>query len=271
MRYNSFILGNSCTQAYKCKEWQKYLGNGARAIRFFDNSETIGGICDKLQALDRDNAEIKNILIVADWDSFNAQEPTGCMHAIPPDISPKINPLTYQLKFMQKFMMPNFFFPYLVHKWNKKYLFSDMIHNYGRIRVNITNDAINPNDRMIAKEGNYYWIERNRSFPKRKLQVTATTINHEVESKLKIIRAICQRHHTRVDIVISPDYRLKKINGQDIKILQIYFGKNAVHDFSGYNKFTCDKHNYYDRGHYRPPIGNKIMDIIYKHPTKIRS
>ena len=42
------------------------------------------------------------------------------------------------------------------------------------------------------------------------------------------------------------------------------FGKENVYDFSGINEFTEDYHNYYEAGHYRPLLGNKLLERIYK-------
>ena len=33
---DSYIMGNSCTMAYQCHEWEKYL-HGGRAVRLFGN------------------------------------------------------------------------------------------------------------------------------------------------------------------------------------------------------------------------------------------
>jgi hypothetical protein len=46
--------------------------------------------------------------------------------------------------------------------------------------------------------------------------------------------------------------------------LQGIFGKENVYDFSGINEFTEDYHNYYEAGHYRPLLGNKLLERIYK-------
>ncbi len=50
----------------------------------------------------------------------------------------------------------------------------------------------------------------------------------------------------------------------DREILQGIFGKENVYDFSGINEFTEDYHNYYEAGHYRPLLGNKLLERIYK-------
>lgn len=67
--FDSFIMGNSCTMAYQCHEWEKYL-DGGRAVRLFGNAESIAAISKKLQALERNGAEIKNLLLILDKESW---------------------------------------------------------------------------------------------------------------------------------------------------------------------------------------------------------
>ena len=56
---DSYIMGNSCTMAYQCHEWEKYL-HGGRAVRLFGNAESLAAVCLKLKALDKAGATIKN-------------------------------------------------------------------------------------------------------------------------------------------------------------------------------------------------------------------
>ena len=68
-----------------------------------------------------------------------------------------------------------------------------------------------------------------------------------------------------IRVLISPDYDQKELHPYDRKILQSIFGKENVYDFSGINEFTKDYHNYYESGHYRPSLGNKLLERIYKY------
>ena len=54
---DSYIMGNSCTMAYQCHEWEKYL-HGGRAVRLFGNAESLAAVCLKLKALDKAGATI---------------------------------------------------------------------------------------------------------------------------------------------------------------------------------------------------------------------
>ena len=40
---DSYIMGNSCTMAYQCHEWEKYL-HGGRAVRLFGNAESLAAV-----------------------------------------------------------------------------------------------------------------------------------------------------------------------------------------------------------------------------------
>ena len=206
--FDSFIMGNSCTMAYQCHEWEKYL-DGGRAVRLFGNAESIAAISKKLQALERNGAEIKNLQGV-------------------------INP-------------------------------------YGAIRDAVTNDAINPRERMIRDEGETYWENHKKEF------VKARDCNYrngeyregerflwETQTELlKEIDQICRKHNTSVKIIISPDYNQISINPADVEILKDIFGYENVFDFSGINEYTNDIHNYYERGHYRPILGARLLQKVY--------
>ena len=59
---DSYIMGNSCTMAYQCHEWEKYL-HGGRAVRLFGNAESLAAVCLKLRALDKAGADYRQGII----------------------------------------------------------------------------------------------------------------------------------------------------------------------------------------------------------------
>ena len=81
---DSYIMGNSCTMAYQCHEWEKYL-HGGRAVRLFGNAESLAAVCLKLKALDKAGATIKNLLLIIDKESLhNDRCLTGHSNILPP-------------------------------------------------------------------------------------------------------------------------------------------------------------------------------------------
>lgn len=268
MHFNSFILGNSCTMAFRCAEWEKYLAPGDHAIRLFGNGESIKAISLKLHALDHEGAAIKNVLIILDRTSlsrFNLMN--GYSNILPAAISGR-NPFTVQLEFLQGFTMPDFLFPYLKYRITGS-VEPGMKHMnpYGRIRDPKNNDAFNPREKLIEQEGEKYWENRKKEFPERDgtVALAEPALFQRQRMVLDEIKEVLHRHGTSVRILISPDYNQKELHPDDRKILQSIFGKENVYDFSGINEFTKDYHNYYEAGHYRPLLGNKLLERIYKH------
>lgn len=268
VHFNSFILGNSCTMAFPCAEWEKYLAPGDRAIRLFGNGESMKAISLKLHALDNEGAEIKNVLMILDRTSLSLFSlSNSCSNILPAAVSGD-SPFAVQMVFMQAFAMPDFLFPYL------KYRITGSVepgmkrmNPYGRIRDSRNNDSFNPRDKMIEQEGEAYWENRKKEFPERDgtAVVEEPAIFHQQRVVLDDIVEILRRHDTSVRVIISPDYNQKKLHPDDREILQSIFGKENVYDFSGINEFTEDYHNYYESGHYRPLLGNRLLERIYKH------
>ena len=267
LHFNSFILGNSCTMAFRCGEWEKYLEPGDHAIRLFGNAESMKAISLKLRALDREGADIKNVLMVLDRASLSLFDlMTSSSNVLPAAISGQ-NPLSVQLEFLQGFALPNFLFPYLKYRITGK-VEPNMkrMNPYGRIRDPKNNDAFNPREKLIEQEGEAFWKNRKKEFPDRDGTVTIAepAIFQKQRMVLDEIIEVLHRHGTSVRVIISPDYNQKELHPDDRKILQNIFGKENVYDFSGINEFTKDYHNYYESGHYRPLLGNKLLERIYK-------
>ena len=267
LHFNSFILGNSCTMAFRCGEWEKYLDPGDHAIRLFGNAESMKAISLKLRALDREGADIKNVLMVLDRASLSLFDlMTSSSNVLPAAISGQ-NPFSVQLEFLQGFALPSFLFPYLKYRITGK-VEPNMkrMNPYGRIRDSKNNEAFNPREKLIEQEGEAFWKNRKKEFPDRDGTVTIAepAIFQKQRIVLNEIIEVLHRHGTSVRVIISPDYNQKELHPNDRKILQNIFGRENVYDFSGINEFTKDYHNYYESGHYRPLLGNKLLERIYK-------
>lgn len=266
VHFNSFILGNSCTMAFRCAEWEKYLSPGDHAIRLFGNGESLKAISLKLHALDKEGAEIKNVLMILNRTSLSRLSPlSGYGNVLPAAVSGD-SPFIVQMEFIQAFAMPDFLFPYLKYRITGRVEPGmKRMNPYGRIRDSKNNDAFNPREKMIEQEGEAYWENRKKEFPERVGTVTIaeTAIFQKQRRILEEIREVLRRHHTSVRVIISPDYNQKELHPDDRKILQGIFGKENVYDFSGINEFTEDYHNYYESGHYRPLLGNQLLERVY--------
>ena len=72
------------------------------------------------------------------------------------------------------------------------------------------------------------------------------------------------KHHTKVKIVLSPNFDRNKVNPKDVKYLKSLFGVKNVHDFSGKNIITENVGNYYEDKHFKPYLANSLLEQLYK-------
>ena len=264
--FNSFILGNSCTMAFRCHEWEKYL-DGGRAVRLFGNAESMMAVYKKLLALEHEKADIRNVLLVIDPVSLSKTRLlSGFTNVLPPAVSGD-SELSFQLSSLQAFVSPGFLMPYLRYRLSgRKVLPGKGFNPYGQVRNPMNNDAINPRDKMILDEGEAYWESRAKEFPPRSGEpaVSGQVIYASQEKLLSDIAALFRRNQTKVKIILSPDYSQESANPADTDILRRLFGTENVFDFTGINEYTADIHEYYEQGHYRPCLSNKLMEFIYR-------
>lgn len=270
LHFDSFIMGNSNTMAFKTKEWEKYL-KGGKAMRFFDNAETLDGIRKKLQGIEMVNGNIKNVLLIIDKETLHRyNSPSTFIHELPPAISHE-SEAAFQSKFLVAFFQPNILFPYIDYKIFHTYrpYMCGVINEHGSIKDPHTNDMHNPHDKEIEKMGEQYWVNnRDRFQPRSRLgKVSCSVLCWKDDlNELETISNIIRRHQGQVKVIISPGYKQIAINPADLKKLRNVFGASNVFDFSGVNEFTSDIHNYYEQGHYRPQVGARLLKIIYSRP-----
>lgn len=272
--FNSFIMGNSCTMAYPCREWEKHIGSG-RAMRLSGPAESMMAIYHKLQALDKAGAPIKNILMILDKESLKKyQLKTGYSNILPPAVS-GISNFKFQETFCQAFFYPKFLISYIDYKIFHQYrhYMRGIINPYGAVRDSVTNDVINPRETMIKEKGEAYWKDEASKFenPKdphyrdgRYREARPVLFGNQINLLCKIEKLL-QKHRTFIKIIISPDYNQICINHKDVEMLKSIFGAENIFDFSGINKYTADIHNYYEEGHYRPILGTRILQDVYRN------
>jgi len=267
--YNSFIFGSSRTLAYRPSSWARKLDESDKVFMFDASAESIYGIYTKLKFLDSRNINIKNSLIILcrDVSFLNKANHQGHLFIKDPLTSGE-SEFDFQATFFKAYLNPKFFFSYYVYLNTKKYkpFMAGYIENR-KIRFDPVNNAITILDQEdeITNQTKRYYEVRNKLFYKRgEEQIDSVVeINKEFDYMLSEIKRILVKHKTNYKIVLSPLYEQIKFNPKDLKKLQNLFGEN-VYDFSGKNTFTDKVTNYYEISHYRPIVGDTILNIIYK-------
>ena len=264
--YDSFIMGSSCTKAFQTADWNQYIHG--RPFRFFGNSEGLGDLCLKLQALDRlPNQPVKNLLIVTELSFYEKPHPQpGIMHLMPSEVTGKTM-ASYQATYLQGFLFPKFLLPYLKYKVTGRYDDASRDGRDGNEAVLrwFTRGATLQQEREINEMGEGYWQQKHWTKAlkqTRKVHLNPPVIGADQINKLIQIRDFCRRHQTRLKVIIGPSFDLKQFNAHDLHTMKAILGDSAVYDFSTYEPLR-DYHQYYDPGHYRRCAGQEILRKVY--------
>lgn len=89
---------------------------------------------------------------------------------------------------------------------------------------------------------------------------------HKTIAELKELKNLCDENGIELIVLINPinaiRYRANNINElNEFKYLLVQI--TDYYDFSGINEVTSDNFNYYELSHYRPIVGDKIVDRIF--------
>ncbi len=273
-KYASFILGNSKSLMFLKKEWAKHILD--TGIFHWDASgETLYGVERKLNYLDKEKMDIKNVLVVIDpWSLIKVANRKGHLYVAHYKVTEQ-NYFAFEFECMQDFFDPEF-----LQKWakdmlsvNSKKTEKTNIDKFDNIYCDtFTYDKISNEltyysfDKMLSEnEEKYYQVRiKNKIFYGRDTIVHyhKPYINSAQKVLLNNMNRIFKDHKTNFKIVFSPAYDQLKLDTTDLKYLQGLFGKDHVYDFSGINDLNKDMHNFYDV-HYKAFVANRMMDIIY--------
>ncbi|MHA4843891.1 hypothetical protein ACX0G7_07005, partial [Flavitalea antarctica] len=271
-QYNSYIFGNSRSMYYQVDTWKDLIHTPYQKCYHFDASgESIYGIEKKFQFLASNNAPIKNALIVIDAELLNqASNSAGHIFIKDPIISGQ-NEIVFQLECLKAFFDFKFLTAYLDFKVSgkvKDYMKKDFLLDEKTFYYdNVTNELRQEEyEAIIEKNADSFYFARRGIFYIRDTtqeEVAQQVIRQEQIKLLANIKKILTDNLTNFKIIISPLYNQKKLNSEDLKILNSMFGSNNVHDFSGINEYTNSIYNYYETSHYRPQVAKKLMEIVY--------
>lgn len=268
-QYDSFILGSSRTLAFKPSSWKNYLDEKSKPFMFDASKESIYGIYTKLRFLDTRKIPIKNALILfcRDVTFKEVKNHSGHLFIKHPDVSNE-SKFKFHLEFFKAYLDVKFLFNFYAYKISGDYK-SYMIGYIEKRKITfdkITNEInILDQEKEINESPEKYYQSRKDIFYKRTIEITDNENQIKAEQLffLNQIKVILEKNKTNYKIVLSPLYEQKKFSKKDIKLLKNMFGEK-IYDFSGKNFLTDDKHNYYETSHFRPKVGNLILEKIYQ-------
>jgi hypothetical protein len=268
--YDSYIFGSSRSLAFQTNEWKKYV-NGI-CYHFDASGENLLGINGKFELLKNLNAPIRNCLIICDPHLLGGIQNYETHLLIKhPLISDESN-TSFQYLCISTFFNNKFFIPYLMKRLNLKIpSFLDypaFFDKRGFIYDTCSNDMYFSSVEKQIKEdrdGFYKQYEKMFCIYDTTNKIIAEQVIDVVQTEyLNNILDVLKKNKTNYKIIIYPNYNQNYLNPEDLKILKGIFGDNSVYDYSGVNKFTINKFNYYDSTHCKPNVAEEILKDIYR-------
>lgn len=268
--FNSFIFGNSRSQAYKCGKWSTYLDKDSKAFIFDGSGEGIWGISKKAEYLDELGDTIRNALLVLDRTLLKTTKMNEGHIAIPMPVVSKSSYSKYYLTFLEASLDPKFIISYIdysIFRKYRKYMKLFIVRDEIKPKFNPINCDYSPGyDEVIRVDsiGYYKKLINNGEFYDRPVEKKwkCEITDLEIE-QLKSIKNIFSKHNTKYTIIISPAYDQIPLEDEQLELLNKIFGKENIFNFSGKNKYTENISNHYESWHYKPIVANDIMRIIY--------
>jgi hypothetical protein len=172
----------------------------------------------------------------------------------------------YHLTFFKAFFKKQYFVSFFDLKiFNTFRPYMDEFFKFKYFYTSPNNDFLFPeNIELLKKDSLAYY--KNDWFPNKpenpKMYEEAIKGNHLKD--LSLIADAFKRNKTYVKIIIAPLYDQRVYNTKDKALLEKYFGKENVFDYSGKNEITNYLGNYYEGSHFKPVVGRKIMEEIYQ-------
>jgi hypothetical protein len=269
--YNSYILGSSRAGCgFQTRSWLKYLKKDDRAYSYTASNESIFGMRGKLRLIDNEECKIENVLLIIDLDITLKKlvNSHGHLYIKHPLISGE-STKNFIAEYIKDYIFTGFFIAYLDYKLFKSK--REYMNRFFYFNINENEKYISFNtehkEKLIKTDEFRYYEEKKNIFYERdsiKIFSEKQFFSQAVEY-FNEINGIFKKHKTKYKIIISPLYDQKEINNADLTILCEIFGKENVYNFSGINFITNQKHNYYEKSHYRIQVGNEILRNIYQN------
>lgn len=120
-------------------------------------------------------------------------------------------------------------------------------------------------ENKITENGSRYYQERKEFELVNKRTLGGGAIQSTVEY-IRKIKTICDSHKTKLFVVITPHNHIMMDAFVRDNYLDFLFRISEVTDywdFSGYNSVTINNENYYEHSHFRPQVGDLIVNKIF--------
>jgi len=270
--YNSFILGSSRCCGFNTYHWKHYLPSGSRQFLFQAWCETLTGMEQKLDYLDRNGNEIDNVLLLIDIPGTFAKEQLSkeCVFIKHYRFSGQPKMLFQACMFWGFVKMPSRWFSamkQIIRPEPMAFPADTVSNDWGYVNRHADIHVQPQPDRLsnLSDKGRQSYLKKIEGKTDADLKVSEPLITEAFKQQLIHIKKIFDGHQTEYRIVVSPAYCYMHpaINPEDLELLQEIFGSENVFNYSGKNRLTSDCYNFSDADHFGLSVGWQIIEDIY--------
>jgi hypothetical protein len=268
--FDSFIFGSSRSFPLHCDTWKK-LVPGIRPFHYPAGSENLEGVYLKVKYFHENHVPLKHVILEMWAPGYHdLSRRRDHIHRLPYLLTGE-SWLDYQGGVLGSYFQALFFAHYDYYKVtghvhpsskSKLAIYPGMV----RIDPSVNDYFWAAEERELAESEDAYYAKRADRFKRADTPFWPPGIGPAQRHHLEEIRDIFREQHTDVRLMIPPTYDQQAIGPEDLAILREMFGAENVFDFSGRNEWTEDMHHYYDPGHVRPYIGDKLLAAMYARP-----
>ncbi len=268
-KYDSFIFGSSRIFGFHASSWKNHLDKNASVYSFDAYGEKISGMYHKLKFLDEKGVDIKNVLLCIDTDyTFRNRKNTPEYLYIEHPASSDVSWIEFHEVAFDTYLSPAFLYDmYKTKLTGDKDTSGDQsfLQSGGIIYDTITNEPRRSDlDYKIEQDSIGYYSQVAFYEVTKTGEPPYPIIDEPSKKYLKGIKEIFDKHHTDYRIILNPLYSQAIFHSADMKTLRNTFGSDRIYNFTGENDITINKYNYYEESHFRPFIGDSIMNIVYR-------
>lgn len=266
-KFSSFVFGSSRSSAFLTKDWAAYIKDTS-PYHFDAFNDNISGIAGKIKFVEKQGNKISNAILIIDNDTFNEsfEKSESIVHLKDYRWDDSSNVFKYHLTFFKAFFKKQYFVSFFDLKIFKTFRpYMDEFFKFKYYYTTPSNDFLFPeNIELLKKDSLAYY--KNDWFPVRPTDPKKyeSSIKQHHFKDLEIVAEAFKKNNTNYKIIIAPLYDQRSFNKNDLEILEKYFEKSRIYDFSGKNDLTNYLGNYYEGSHFKPSVGKKILEEIYQ-------
>ena len=231
MGYDSFIFGNSRSQAFKVNNWKAFLPANSKPFHFDGAGGGIYGIHNRIRYIDQSGGRLDNALVIVDQLSLTSTKNAKGHHFIsPPELSNE-SPLAFYSEFTKPLLNIRFvtgYIDYSMFATHRNYM-SKLIYNqkYPNVGDSRTGDVYYGADRQIFEDSKGYYqaqINKGTFYDRAKRVAMSKPVTQDEKELLFDIKKYFNKHHTDYRIVVCPLYDQKPLGDDHVQLLHSVYG-----------------------------------------------